>query len=471
MFNKLIKKKNTLTLKEKDNIAKLLGTNPAALEEFEKAYRKEMLNEPVSDNLFEVNTKQASSMQEHITADEAELEEIMQRIVAELLQETSYFSYKDGKTYSGNYEVEAPGIMVTKEEILSLDKDLRPQLTGSMMCREIQDEAYPLILSVYADYVKEKNPKKKQFLYGMFRQGLEIHDLDEIMYRMLDRNPNSMGNWFPQLAEAITEHPFFKLPDTTIIKVPITMLQLARLDYFNLTKPTLEIVDRFCEKAFQLDRDKEYFIKTGVFSSKYDFRNAHVKGAKEVRTLGEYLLYIQFQSGCFAHYDLSRRNQPVMYGPASTAEWVVREFVKDKDEAPTIYKGLPLHTEYRVFIDADTDKILGIAPYWRSDVMKKRFGHEEDKDSPHQIHDYITYSAYESKLMNRYETNREQVIKEVEKILPNLDLAGQWSLDIMQNGNDFYIIDMALAINSALSDCVPKELLHEVKETWLPELD
>ena len=101
--------------------------------------------------------------------------------------------------------------MVTKEEILSLDKDLRPQLTGSMMCREIQDEAYPLILSVYADYVKEKNPKKKQFLYGMFRQGLEIHDLDEIMYRMLDRNPNSMGNWFPQLAEAITEHPFFKI--------------------------------------------------------------------------------------------------------------------------------------------------------------------------------------------------------------------------------------------------------------------
>ena len=41
--------------------------------------------------------------------------------------------------------------------------------------------------------------------------------------------------------------------------------------------------------AFGVNVDEQYFIKTGTYSSKYDFRNAVVKGAEEVRELGEYL--------------------------------------------------------------------------------------------------------------------------------------------------------------------------------------
>ena len=470
IFKNILNKKKKLTISDKDKIAALLGTNAEALEAFEKAYHKEMLNEPVSDNLFAVNAKQASDMQEHVTVEDACVSELIDRIVAELLQDTAYYTYKEGKSSSRTYHVLSPGTPVTKEEIMELPDELRPQLTGNLMIRDIKDDAYPALLGIYADYQKEKNPKKKQQLYGMFRQGLELQDLDAVMYRMLEMNQNSIGNWFPQLTEAASRHSFFQIPDTTIIKVPLTMLQLARLDYFTLTKTTLEIVDRFCEKAFHLDRDKEYFIKTGVFSSKYDFRNARVSGAEEVRTLGEYLLFIQFQSVCYAHYDLSGRNQPAMYGQGSTVEWVVREFIQDKEDNPTIYKGLPLHTEYRVFIDADTDRVIGISPYWRSDVMKHRFGHEEDQDSPHQIHDYITYSAHEKILMERYNANKERIIQEVEKLLPDLKLEGQWSLDIMQNGDDFYIIDMALAKNSALNDCVPKGLLRDAEEDWIPKL-
>ena len=470
IFENLLNKKKKLTISDKDKIAALLGTNAEALAAFEKAYPKEILNEPVSDNLFAVNAKQASDMQEHVTVEDACVDELIDRIVAELLQDTSYYTYKDGKPTSGTYHVLSPGTPVTREEIMELPEELRPQLTGNLMIRDIKDDAYPALLGIYADYKKEKNPKKKQQLYGMFRQGLELQDLDAVMYCMLEMNQNSIGNWFPQLSKAVSRHSFFQIPDTTLIKVPLTLLQLARLDYFTLTRTTLEIVDRFCEKAFRLDREKDYFIKTGVFSSKYDFRNAKVSGAEEVRTLGEYLLYIQFQSGCYAHYDLSGRNQPAMYGQGSTVEWVVREFIQDKENNPTIYKGLPLHTEYRVFIDADTNQVIGISPYWRGDVMKQRFGHEEDQDSPHQIHDYITYSAHEKILMERYEANKERIIQEIGNILPDLDLSGQWSLDVMQNGDEFYIIDMALAENSALNDCVPRGIIRETEENWIPKL-
>lgn len=43
--------------------------------------------------------------------------------------------------------------------------------------------------------------------------------------------------------------------------------------------------------------------------------------------------------------------------------------------------------------------------------------------------------------------------------IPNEDLS---------DGNDYYIIDMALAENSALNDCVPKNLLRAYPQQWLP---
>ena len=106
-------------------------------------------------------------------------------------------------------------------------------------------------------------------------------------------------------------------------------------------------------------------------------------------------------------------------------------------------------------------------------MMKKRFGHEPDANSPHQVHDYIIYKAHEEKLMGRYHTHKDIVVNNIEAMIPDMaasGLTGQWSVDVMQNGDDFYIIDMALAATSALSECVPKDILKAEKEDWLPRL-
>ena len=68
---------------------------------------------------------------------------------------------------------------------------------------------------------------------------------------------------------------------------------------------------------------------------------------------------------------------------------------------------------------------------------------------------------HEAVLMKRYEDNLGTVLKNVEALVKDVRLPGQWSLDIMQNGKDFYIIDMATADTSALKDCIPKELLKK----------
>ena len=104
------------------------------------------------------------------------------------------------------------------------------------------------------------------------------------------------------------------------------------------------------------------------------------KGRQE---LGEYLLYIHFQ----ALQTAGPLSKPRIYGVSTTNEWVVREFIPDLENNPCIYHGLPLHTEYRVFVDCDTKDVIGISPYLEPETMLKRFSGEEDANIPHQMHD------------------------------------------------------------------------------------
>lgn len=462
MFNlpKLFHSKSEESIVEKEKIADLLKTTPQALKAFEEAYKDNvLLDDSLPDNFFDINAKQAAALNKKEAGEEVNV--LVEKIVEELLAKTDRYSF-DGEREYRKDSLPAIGPTVTNKDVQKLPENMRPQLTGFLMKKDLKGSASEVILEMYLKWLETGN---KQY-YHMFRQGLDIQDLDGIIYAMLGTNPNSMGHWLPQLVDAAKESPFFKIPATTIIKVPMTLLQLTRLDYGSLTPTTLEIVDRFCQKAFHLDETKEYFIKTGTYSSKYDFRNAHVHGAGEVRELGEYLLYIHHQAVMMA----SPLTSPCIYGVSTTNEWVVREFIPDKENNPSIYKGLPLHTEYRVFVDCDTDEVIGISPYWESNVMKQRFGHGEDANSPHQIHDYVIYQMHEETLMKRYEENKDRVKEEVENLLPRLNLTGQWSIDIMQNGDDFWLIDMALAQDSALIECVPEQLRKITKENWIPKL-
>lgn len=113
----------------------------------------------------------------------------------------------------------------------------------------------------------------------------------------------------------------------------------------------------------------------------------------------------------------------------------------------------------------DSHEILGASPYWRSDVMKNEF---KKVSSPQERHDYVVYKMHEDILNQRYHESVQTVLAELKKVIPRIELTGQWSVDVMRNGNDYYIIDMALAENSALNDCVPSNRLRAYPQQWLP---
>lgn len=461
-----------------DEAAELLKTSPEALSAFEKAYAIRCMDDGDQGQIG-INSRQASAKQHEvndaagITDDALVLSSAMQnQVVGELLAQTEVYVFDGDLDHRDGYASPLPELpannklAITTQTLKGLPEHLRVQLTGDATVRDIKDMSYESLLYFYKEAIDQtKDAKYCKSMYDHFRSGLDFLDLDPVVYAMLDMNPNAMGHWLPALVEACRGQDFFKIPATRVAKVPMTLLQMTRMDYSLMTPATLSVVDKWAMEAFDLDESKDYFIKTGTYSSKFDFRNAKVTAGKEVTELGEYLLFIQSQACAMAG--------PLggCYGASTTNEWVVREFIHDKEDNPCIYKGLPLHTEYRVFVDCDTDKVIAYNPYWDPEVMLKRFNQGDDANSPHQKHDYVVYKAHEETLMARYHANIDAVVEHIKAILPNLDLKGQWSIDVMQNGDEFWLIDIATAETSAFKEKIPEVLRRPRPENWLPRIE
>jgi len=425
-----------------ENILELFKNNEQQFNKFEDFYKNNILTE-ISDNYFEINSRQAS---ENITVNNYGIDyELVDRVVNELVDGTELIEVKNNNLIVKTLKCKFEPIkdLSTLEE---LDKNKQVQFTKNLTKYDIpQHDSIELLLSL------------AKIDYDMFRGALETLDVSPILYQILSCNKNSIGYWLPKII-GISD---FKIPNTKIIKVPLALLQLGRVfEYNQITPTTFEIINRYCQKVFELDLDRSYFIKNGVYSSKFDFRNAKVTTPQEVKELGQYLFYIHQQS-CQM---VSLLNNISVYGCGTTNEWVVREYI-ESNVKETIYMGLPLNTEYRIFVDFDRKTILSSNQYWDKEVMIRRF--KENRNN-HDVHDMITFNMASERLEKIYNENIYKVEKMVQKLLDNnIEMKGQWSIDIMQVKNEFYLIDMALAENSYYYDRIPKELRKPMKEDWL----
>ena len=255
-FNNLFPTKNKHMTKEE--LAVFLKTNPDMLTKFENAYK-------VADMEFDeqtgyVNAKTASNKIISNKYDDSFVDDI----VDELYAKTKIWSYirKDNKPavitlQNNNLNYESK---FTIEELNKLPIENRPMLTGNAAVRHISEDSYPYLLEDLKRFQTHPDPKIRKASYQQFRRGLDVLDLDPIVYEMLSCNLNSMGYWLPEMIDAIEYEGFFKIPSTTIVKVPLPILQLSRMDYCNLNRITLDIIDKWAQKAFNLNTENKYFI-------------------------------------------------------------------------------------------------------------------------------------------------------------------------------------------------------------------
>lgn len=275
----------------------------------------------------------------------------------------------------------------------------------------------------------EKHPDQAALLSRL----LSVSDLTNKVYQRFADNPNSLYNWFTPLVEAVdASNSSLKIPTTKTLRLPIELAQFIRLEYQDTSQHDKELFNQFIFDQFKLEDGKTYFIKTGTFSSKFQFANAK---CSEPREMGEYFQVVN--------------NFAMTVGAGQSVDLVVREYIEDVENNPTIYNGMPLRTEFRAFVDCDANELIGVVPYWHPIVMKRALS-AGLSDSIQQ--DFVTYQQHEDKLTHDFNSELARVKREITKLLPSLSLTGKYSIDVMKNGDDLYVIDLALMSQSALAD-------------------
>lgn len=256
-----------------------------------------------------------------------------------------------------------------------------------------------------------------------------------------DRNyPENFSNWYNHILD------FGKFEHAKVISNQIFTLEEVEImqqeDYINkvdwnkikqILKPTLD----------KLNNTSLYSIKNGCFSDKF-------KG-----------------NICFSDkYDLCEKfwklqYDSAMYDTGGHTEIVVRELIPyNMYTTPTIYNGLPLRTELRVFYNLDTKQIEYVVDYWDYDYCYEHLDitdkivfdwfHKQDNYTDNLI--YITDYIYEN--INTLKFDKK--------------LKGIWSIDFMlvSDVDEFidgiYLIDMARGYRSAYWD--PSKIRSEINE-------
>lgn len=244
----------------------------------------------------------------------------------------------------------------------------------------------------------------------------------EKMVQDLRNNPNSMSYWLPKF-----ENKGFNIPETIIIPLTEEWLDWLISDSY---KP--EKIKEFTEwingkiEISGFNTNRELFMKTGNFSNKFVFKFPHLKNTENI---GEQFLNVFYGGMCV--------------GCEICPEICVREFIHTDYERESIYQGMKLNTEFRVFYDFDKKKIVGMFNYWDRDTMQKNLYDEGDLES---------FNICIDDIENDFDYLKSILADTIFEKMKTVELNGVWSVDFMWDGHKFWLIDAAIGRQSYYFD-------------------
>lgn len=265
--------------------------------------------------------------------------------------------------------------------------------------------------------------------------------LEENNYKEDRAYPENFSNWYNCIESfgefnhsRVISNQIFTQEEVHILQETDTINKVDWNKIKHILKPTLD----------KLNNTSLYSIKNGCFSDKF-------KG-----------------NICFSNkYDLCQKfwklqYDSAMYDTGGHTEIVVRELIPyNMYTTPTIYNGLPLRTELRVFYNLDTKQIEYVVDYWDYDYCYEHL----------DITDKIVFDWFHKQ--DNYTSNliyiTDYVYKNINTLKFNNKLNGIWSIDFMlvSDVDEFvdgvYLIDMARGYRSAYWD--PSKIRGEVYET------
>lgn len=260
--------------------------------------------------------------------------------------------------------------------------------------------------------------------------------------------PENFSNWYSHIKDFgyfkhsnIISNQIFTYEETEVMRETDIIDNVNWNKINEILKPTLDKMENY----------KLYSIKNGCFSNKFDF--ATCLATKQ--NLAEQLWKINYESA--------------MFETGGYTELVVRELIPNSTsfENPTIYNGMPLREEIRVFYNLDTKQIEYIVDYWDYDYCRNNIASKTDQ---------IIFDWFHNKMIGReinHNNKLNQIIETIKKNIYTLkfdtELEGIWSIDFLyeQYTDTIWLIDMARGYRSAYYDI--NKLKPETREMILNE--
>ena len=250
---------------------------------------------------------------------------------------------------------------------------------------------------------------------------------------------NELPFWYPRIKDV-----GFRTPETKTIQLPLDLFSELLIKCEDV-QPELEkhltdfIVANWDITPGNLDINDKLFFKFGTSSGKFMFTNNCVVNGSS--TFAKAIRDTLYEGFCF--------NKPY------SAYLVFREFIETPAERSSIYRGLKLNTEFRIFYDFDKKEYLDGFNYW-GDHDAMIFNMDED-----QVANYE--KAYPT-LEKDFHRLIPELHKECEEKLRKVNLCGRWSVDFMWTGSEFVLIDMAVMHMSYFSDKVKLPEEEEIND-------
>ena len=268
----------------------------------------------------------------------------------------------------------------------------------------------------------------KGFPKGAFSNLLIKKAMQETQTTWMQRerqNKNNLGYWYPKV-----ENCGFLTPKTIIIDTPDDIMRALFLEEKGDRKKIREFVRNVVKPATKTVGGLP-FIKNGCFSNKFQY-NLCCPPDNKIDTLTKSIIGINNDAMCF--------------GADGESEIIIRERIPVNPETPTIYNGMPLRPELRVFYDFTGKRVLYIENYWNWEYC-----HEAIERHPE---DGKVFYDYYGTIYDNYSNSVRILFEQATQKLANVtELSGIWSVDfLLDENNKFWLIDMAIGTRSAYYD-------------------
>lgn len=262
--------------------------------------------------------------------------------------------------------------------------------------------------------------------------------------------PENFSNWYNHILDFgkfehadIIANQIFTFEETQILEATDDYEKVDWNSIEKILEPTLA----------KMKNHKVYNIKNGCFSNKFDFDTCLATKSDLARKLWE----INYMS--------------TMYGTGGTTELVVRELIPaNLNEIPTIYNGMPLREEIRVFYNMDRDILEYVEDYWKYKYCRPNISKKSDQIIFDWFHNKVkTRKVQHRELLN---TLKDRIWNDIHTLKFDNQLKGIWSIDFMYvaETDKLYLIDMARGFRSAywnidkLTYISQQEIIRERKQ-------